>query len=217
MSKAKIVILEDEFFAADHLKDLVDSYGYKTIKVYHSGEEFLKQTDWKFDAVIIDIFLSKKMTGLEVAQQLKDRQKAFIFLTANQDRKTLKEAALLAPKAYISKPFKANDVLAALEIITHSLSPKIQIRGAHGVEFLSLDEVLFIKGDGAYIEIHTAHGMTLQRKILKEVESELNDSFVRVHRSYIVNKNYIQQRSATKLVIDKTEIPVSRGYKENLL
>ena len=49
MSKMKLVIIEDEFFAADHLKDVVENLGHAVVGVYHSGEDFLKQTDWNFD------------------------------------------------------------------------------------------------------------------------------------------------------------------------
>ena len=214
MHKSKIIIIEDEFFAANHISDLVTSLGILVVGVYHSGEEFLNQMNWEFDAAIIDIFLSKEMTGLQVAEHFKQRQKPFIFLTANQDSKKLKEAAHLSPKAYISKPFKPNDIVAALEIISHKLSPKLQVRGAHGIEQISIDQILFIKGDGAYVEIHTREGMTLQRKLIKELEQQLPDFFIRVHRSYLINENYIDQKKANFIVINKIKIPLSRNYKE---
>jgi DNA-binding LytR/AlgR family response regulator len=216
MPKPKIIIIEDEFFAANHISDLVNSLGYMVVGIYHSGEEFLKKTDWLFDAAIVDIFLSKKMTGIDVAEHLNERRKLFIFLTANQDKKTLKDAAHLSPKSYISKPFKPNDIAAALEIISHNLSPRIEVRGAHGVDLLSIDQILFVKGDGAYIEIHTKAGMTLQRKLLKEIEKELPDNFIRIHRSYLVNKNYIDHRTTVSISINNLSIPVSRKYEGNL-
>ena len=216
MSKSRIIIIEDEFFAANHIADLVNSLQYLVVGIYHSGEEFLQQTNWEFDAAIVDIFLSKKMTGLQVAKHLKEHQKPFIFLTANQDSKTLQEAAHLSPKAYISKPFKPNDIKAALAMIEHESSPKIKIRGAHGTEFISANDILFIKGDGAYVEIHTQKGMTLQRKLLKEIEEELPHFFIRVHRSYLINRNYINQQTSNQLFIKENKIPISRSYKENL-
>ncbi|MFT5858865.1 MAG: hypothetical protein ACI865_000959 [Flavobacteriaceae bacterium] len=42
MPKIKIVIIEDEFFAADHLSGLLEDFGHKVAGVYHSGEDFLK-------------------------------------------------------------------------------------------------------------------------------------------------------------------------------
>lgn len=216
MPKTKIVIIEDEFFAAEHLSDLVTSLGYWVVGVYHSGEEFLSQTDWRFDAAIVDIFLSDEMTGLSVAARIKERSKPFMFLTANQDTRTLKEAARLAPVSYITKPFKTNDVSAALEMITFQMAPKIKIRGANGIEELDSAQLLFVKSDGVYIELHTLKGMIVQRKLLKEIIDELPDSFIRVHRSYLVNRDHIEHRAASHIGVRGHEIPVSRSFKENL-
>ena len=47
MSKGNIIIIEDEFFAAQHLSELVASFGFSTAAIYHSGEDFLKATDWR--------------------------------------------------------------------------------------------------------------------------------------------------------------------------
>lgn len=216
MPKPKIVILEDEFFAAQHLLSLVNSLGYNVVNTYHSGEDFLKKTDWNFDAAILDLFLSKTMTGLQVASHVKERGKPFIFLTANQDSITLREAARLSPEAYISKPFHENDIEAALEIISYGAAPKLKIRGAHGLEFLNVSDILFIKGDGAYVDIFTIKGMIVQRKLLKEIELELPGNFLRIHRSYLVNENYIDSVAADSLKIKETKIPISRSYRDQL-
>jgi two-component system response regulator LytT len=216
MEKAKIIIIEDEFFAAAHLKELVSALGLCVVNTYHSGEDFLKETDWNFDAAIVDIFLSGKLTGLDIAQKMKERKKPFVFLTANRDNHTLKEAARLGPAAYISKPFQPNDVTAALEIIVHSLPKMIAIRTHHGIEGINPNDITYIKSDGVYIEIHTNNKHFTQRKLLKEIESELPSSFIRVHRSYLVNTFYVEQRWANHLVVNGHEIPISRGFKPNL-
>lgn len=216
MSKTRIIIIEDEFFAANHLSDLITSLGFWVVGVYHSGEDFLQQTDWRFDAAVVDIFLSEEMSGLQVAEHLNERHKPFIFLTANQDTRTLKDAARLSPMAYITKPFKPMDVSAALQIISMQMAPKLKVRGANGVEELDPNDLLFIKSDGVYIELHTLKGMVVQRKLLKEIEDELPPNFIRVHRSYLVNKDFIDHRSATHVGVRGKEVPISRSYRENL-
>jgi len=216
MSRIQVTIIEDEFFAADHLSELVTSLGYEVRGVFHSGEEFLKLTDWQFDVAIVDIFLSEELSGLDIGAQLKERLKPFIFLTANKDNITLREAARLNPKAYISKPFQANDVAAALQIISFGLPKKLEIRGNHGKGSLSTSDILFIKSDGVYVEIHTRKGSIVQRKLLKEIVDELPENFIRVHRSYLINKDYIEQRQPNQVIVHGHHIPISRNYKENL-
>ena len=214
MPKIRVVIIEDEFFVADHLNDLITSMGYAVEGVYHNGEDFLKQTDWNFDIAVLDIFLSKEMTGIDVAKELNEQKKAFIFLTANQDAHTIKEAARQNPDGYITKPFKQADISATLEIIAHRLPELITIRGTHKLEYLNPGDILFIKSDGVYIEIYTVDTMIVQRKLLKEIVAELPDSFQRVHRSFLVNPDYIDQQTATHIMLRGHEIPVSRGYKK---
>jgi DNA-binding NarL/FixJ family response regulator len=113
----RVIILEDEFFAAAHLRKMIESLGLNVVGVYYSGEAFLKETDWEFDIAIVDVFLSEKMSGFKVAEVLNKYVKPFIFLTANQDVETVKKATKLSPFAYLSKPFKPNDISAAIEIV----------------------------------------------------------------------------------------------------
>lgn len=216
MSKPTAVIIEDEFFAANHISSLIKDQGFHVKGIYHSGEEFLDTTDWNFDLAIVDIFLSKSMSGLELASHLNQHFKPFIFLTANQDGKTLKEAARLNPKSYITKPFKENDVIACLQMIQHELAPKIEVRGKSGIEEISADNILFIKGDGAYIDINTTEGVVIQRKLLKDIEMELPDNFIRIHRSYLVNKHYIEEKGATHILLKGEKLPISRSYREEI-
>lgn len=217
MSKNQVVIIEDEFFVASHLKDLVVDFGYEVVGVYYSGEDFLEQTDWQFDTAIIDIFLSEELSGLDIAEKIKEKNKPFIFLTANQDTDTLKKAARLEPKAYITKPFKINDISAALEIISYSLPNKIEITGANGKTYINPSDIVFVKSDGVYIEIQTHEKSIIQRKLLKDIIDELPNNFVRVHRSYLVNTNYIEQRQPHQVTVKGQKIPVSRNFKENLI
>ncbi|MFT5821099.1 MAG: DNA-binding LytR/AlgR family response regulator [Crocinitomix sp.] len=209
----RIVILEDEFFVADHLREMVIDQNYDVVGLYHSGEDFLKETDWNFDIALVDIFLSEKLLGLDVAARLQEKKIPFIFLTANKDLAILKKAAFLSPKAYLSKPFNENDVIAALEIVSLDIPDKIEVRGSHGIEEINPKDIVFIKSDGAYIQIQTKKRQITQRKLLKEIEEILPINFVRTHRSYIVNKDYITQKKSTELYVDGHIIPISKSYK----
>lgn len=213
MSRLKIVIIEDEFFAANHLKKEILKLGHFVVASFHSGKAFLNQEMLDFDLAIVDIQLDDETTGLDVAQELKKRKKSFIFLTANKEQTVLVEAAKLKPQAYISKPFKINDIAATLEIVALSLPQLIQIRTNKGIEHIDPDDVLFIKADDSYTEIKLKESTIIQRKLLKDWLDDLPSHFIRVHRSYVVNGNKIKAHTSTHILVEGHKIPTSRGLK----
>lgn len=214
MNKIKAVIIEDEFFVAHQLSDLITGLGCEVTGIYHSGEAFLRETDWRFDIALVDIFLSDVLTGIDVGKELSKKNIPFLFLTANQDEQTLRDAARLNPRTYLTKPYQKTDVIAAFEIIRAGLVTNLEIRTNNGIEELNPNTIHFIKGDGGYVEIFHAAGKVVQRKLLKDLMDELPDNFIRVHRSYAVNVQFIESRSSSQIVVKGEKIPVSRSYKE---
>ena len=114
---SRIIIIEDEFFVQIHLTKILTNLGYQVVNSYHCTEDFLEETDWNFDIALVDIFLSETLTGIDAAKEIKQKQKPFIFLTANQDSTTILEAAQLGPSAYLTKPFQAEELLARLNAL----------------------------------------------------------------------------------------------------
>lgn len=80
-----------------------------------------------------------------------------------------------------------------------------------------LDLLKFIKSDGNYLEFVTEDKTIIDRNKLKDVLEELPPNFVRVHRSYVINKNFIESQNSTTLFLQPNiEIPLSRTFKSNL-
>ncbi len=213
MSKVKVVIIEDEFFAAKHLKSLIEENGFECVSIFRNGEDFVNKTDWNFDLAMVDIFLTTDFSGLQVAEHMNKHKKPFLFLTANQDMLTLQEAARLSPQTYITKPFNPNDVIAALEMIKYQLPEQLEIQDVNGKRSINPMDILYIQADRSYIEIYTSKEKIVQRKSLNEIIEVLPEQFVRVHRSFLINTIYVQSISASKVVIDGIEIPISRSYR----
>ena len=91
-----------------------------------------------------------------------------------------------------------------------------RLDASRGSEDLHPADILFIRSDGVYTEIVTLNETLVQRKLLKDIAQELPASFIRVHRSYIVNSDYIEQRSPATLIVRGNEIPISRSFRKNL-
>ena len=71
---------------------------------------------------------------------------------------------------------------------------RVTVRNGQKINIIPIEEIIFIKADGDYISINTANGSWLKEQTMKDIENILPvDSFVRIHRSYIVNVNYISR------------------------
>lgn len=81
-----------------------------------------------------------------------------------------------------------------------------------------LEELQYVKSEGNYVEFHSPELKTLDRNKLQNILSKLPPNFIRVHRSYIVNKNKIKSFNSSSVFLKSgKEIPLSRTFKSNLL
>jgi len=208
-----IVIVEDEFFAANHLKTIIENLNYKVIKIFYTGEEFIEQKEMFYDVVILDIQLAGKITGIEIGEYLQHKNIPFFFVTSNTDSFTLKKAVNLKPITYISKPFKEIDITVAMELLMVNIPGTIDVITKRGNEELDISTILFIKADGVYVDIFTENATITQRKLLREIIEKLPNHFKRIHRSYIINTHKISARKSTHLLIGNHKVPISRAVK----
>jgi hypothetical protein len=74
---------------------------------------------------------------------------------------------------------------------------KININSAGKVELIDSEQIAYCKAAGDYVELYLdANKQILFSGNLKELESQLPSTFLRVHRSYLVNMDYIQSLSS---------------------
>ena len=80
-----------------------------------------------------------------------------------------------------------------------------------------LNDLKLLKADRNYVEFYYGDKTMTDRNQLKNILNQLPPNFVKVHRSFIVNKNYIKVINSKSLLLDSNlEVPVSRTFKENL-
>ena len=120
MNKIKILIVEDESIIALNLKETLIELGYepcgiapnkcKTIALLEKGIQP--------DLILMDIYLKGPTTGIELAKELKITMPEIpvIFLTANSELATIKEASKAFSYGYIIKPYKKPSLHAAIEV-----------------------------------------------------------------------------------------------------
>lgn len=118
MTKAKIMIVEDEWITADDIKMSLQNLGYTVTSISSSGDEAIQNAEKdKPDLVLMDIVLQGEMDGIKAANQIRSRFNIpVIYLTAYADEKILERAKITEPSGYIVKPFIDEDLKIAIEI-----------------------------------------------------------------------------------------------------
>jgi CheY-like chemotaxis protein len=106
------MLVEDELITALDIQRMLEKVGYHVPATISSGEEAVEKVQQiKPDLIIMDIFLSDDMDGIE-ATALIERQIDIpvIFLTANADATTIKRADRLKHYGYLIKPIRQGDL-----------------------------------------------------------------------------------------------------------
>jgi DNA-binding LytR/AlgR family response regulator len=215
MSK-RAVIVEDEYFAANHLKKILQSNGYDVVAMYHDGEKVLEDLSSLKDTIfLLDIQLTTAVSGVNLAVELNNKNIPFIFITANTEEGTFKEAIVTNPVAYISKPFKELDVIAGLTLASQRLNGKIKIDSGKETFVIDPEDVLYFKSDNVYVEVFLERNSYVIRKKMKELEGILSKNFQRCHKSYIVNMQKVTRIKGQSIYLKDKEIPLSRTYRAN--
>src|SRR5258705_13613838 len=113
----KILIVEDEFVVASDLRMILTRAGYLVTGIAVSVNMAIELLDkHPPDIVLLDIHLQGELNGIDLAVLLKKRHIAFVYLSANSNRKILEEAKATEPYGFLVKPFRAKDVLITLDI-----------------------------------------------------------------------------------------------------
>jgi DNA-binding LytR/AlgR family response regulator len=232
MNKIKVLVVEDEIIIADNICKTLETLGYKVLEPALNFSEAISIIEQeKPDIAILDIQLSGKKTGIDLAEKINENYNfPFIFLTANADIKTVNSAKNVVPYAYLVKPFSKNELFTSIEIAIHNYAKKEnfsnskQLRDSFFIKEKSIlkkiyfDEILYIKSAHIYIEIYCINDKKIITRIsLNEVLEKLNTNFIRIQRGYVANVNYISEVRHNFIQISDITIPIGKKYKENIL
>ncbi len=219
----RIVIGEDEILIAEHLKDIVNSFKHEVVGVAHRKNKILDIiAKTKPDMVLLDIRMESKFTGIEIGKILLHRYGIpFIYITAHSDKEIIEKALPTKPSGYIIKPFKPMDVYTAIQIASDKFRRTIKdnyilVKDSGKKIKLYYYNILFFKSDNNYVDIHTKTKTYVLRSSLEKIAKQLtDDGFIKVHRSYIVNSNYMTALNTRYISISSHRIPISRAnYKQ---
>lgn len=237
-SKIKTIIIDDETLARQITKSyLKNREDIEILTECSNGFDAIKKiNELKPDLIFLDIQMPK-LNGFEMLELL-ENPPVIIFTTA-YDHFAIKAFEVNAVD-YLLKPFteeRFNDALdkaiarlgdkfqqdSAIKNILQQKDEKIEflervvIKDGSKITVLPVEDIKWIEAQDDYVLINSEKGRFLKQKTMKYFENHLNENqFVRIHRSYIINLEFIQHLEQTetesyRLVLKNgKELPVSK-------
>lgn len=243
MAKTSVLVVEDESIVAKDVQNSLKKLGYAVPSVENSGEDAISAAGLhRPDLILMDIMLKGEISGIEAAEQIKNRyQIPVIFLTAYADESTLSKAKVTEPYGYIIKPFKEIDLHTSIEMALYKHGKEQEVRKERDlyssiVLDKSAEDCIFVKSNSRlvkvktkeiyfvealkdYVIIHSKDAKYTVHSTMKDMLAKLSGSeFLRVHRSFIVRVDKILAIEQNNLVMedDKKIIPVGGSYRDEL-
>jgi two-component system LytT family response regulator len=237
-NKIKVIIVDDESLARQITKSYLSSRSdIEILAECSNGFDAIKKiNELKPDLIFLDIQMPK-LNGFEMLELI-ENPPIIVFTTA-YDNFALKAFEVSAVD-YLLKPFSEERFSAALEKAISQLGDRFQQNSAivniikthdEKIEFLErvvikdggkitiipVEEIKWIEAQDDYVLINSEKGRFLKQKTMKYFENHLNENqFVRIHRSYIINLDFLQHLEQTdtesyRLVLKNgKELPVSK-------
>jgi len=231
MSNVRCLIIDDEDLAreliATHLAQLD---GFEIVASCASAIEaanILKQQP--IDLMFLDIEMPV-LKGIDFYKNLLQKPKV-IFTTAYRDYAV--EGFDLDAVDYLLKPITFSRFFKAVERYLASTTaldnqagkpvkePNISdqtnhlfVRKDRKQVKVELEDIVYVKGLKDYVQIHLQCGTThITKSSMNQFEKQLGQGFLRIHRSYIINRSKITAFSRQDVELGEIEIPIGESYR----
>ncbi len=230
--KTKCLIVDDEPLAIEVVENHIGQFENleitATCRNAIKAFEILEET--QIDLMFLDIQMPK-LTGIDFLKSLKNPPQV-IFTTAYIDFAL--EGFELDVLDYLVKPISFQRFLKAIDkyfLIQNKAvestrfnestkSPEKDFifvksdRKNHKIQF---SEILYVESIKDYIKIYTINKRVIVKNTLKAFASALPiKNFIRIHRSYLINLDFVTAYTANDIEIGTTEIPIGISYKQKV-
>lgn len=227
--KIKSIIVEDEPLARSGLENYVKEVDF--LMLIASCENAVDANNLLAkhhpDLMFLDIQMPR-LTGIDFLKSLS--HPPMVIITTAYPNYAL-QGFELDVVDYLVKPYpfdrflkavnKARDIYSlktqSAESIIHN-SDYFFVKTDKKLEKVVFSELLFVEAMENYVIMHTHSGKVITMMTMKTMEDKLPENdFLRVHKSFIVNRNHIHSIEGNELVVGQTKIPISRNNKNQVI
>ena len=225
MNHIKCLIIDDEPLAQNVIENYLKEFSF--IEVVAKCDNALNALDWmkkqKIDLIFLDISMPF-ISGIDFIKTLKNPP-AIILTTAYREYAV--ESYELNVLDYLLKPISFERFLKAINKLDNQAAELVKpvheekendvfiyVKSDKKNVRVLLKEILFIESVKDYIKIHLLNGPSIITQMqISAIEQRLPESFLRIHRSFIISKDKITAYTQHDLEIGNLQIPIGRSYK----
>lgn len=220
MKSINIYIVEDEPLIAMTIETALKKQGFAICGDADNVDDAIQEIEkTNPDLILVDINLDGNKDGIDLALYLDSENIPYLYLTSQTDPQTIARVKETSPLGYIVKPFTETSLRTNIEIAWHSYMQSnnkyIMIRSEGSTLKIQQRDILYLKAFDNYCYLIMENEKHIIPHTLKYVSEKLDpETFVKTHRSYIVNLDKISSIQIDSVMIGELKIPLSYSNKE---
>ncbi len=220
MQTIKCLVVDDEELARSLLAAYIEKVDFLELvgTAENPVEALQRMREETIDLLFLDIQMPE-IKGTDFAKMVPTTTK-IVFTTAYSEYAL--EGFELNALDYLLKPIAFDRFLNAVNKFQQPSEGRIHqdtltVKSGYDLHKLRHSDIRYIESDGEYVIFHTLEKKVMSYQSLKSLEKSLPSSiFMRVHRSYIINKQLVNSLKGRSLLLSKDQIPVSDRYYEQV-
>lgn len=217
----KIAVCDDDPKQIEYLTALMTCWGRKnnyacTIASFSSAEAFLftYSEDKTWDVLLLDIEMGT-INGVELAKIIRpeNEEVQIIFITGFPD--FIADGYEVAALHYLMKPVLPEKLYHTLDRAVKNLkkNESFFLLKTDGEQIrLPLSSIFWLESEGHFVHFHTSDAAYTVRMSLSTAEKDLDNRFIRCHRTCIVNLTSVSRITKNDVILDDgTMLPLARN------
>lgn len=218
----RAAVCDDERIFLEQMSGTLDKFpAIEEYDCYDNLEQFWERLEagTHYDLLFLDIEWKQEKTGVEYAARINERYPGIqvIFVTSYNER--FSQHIFFEPVnlcGYLVKPVKEENLAILLQKATINLAKwqrsRLTVQSKGKTQTIELPLIYYLESKGHQVTIHTGTEELVIYEKLDAIGTRLSDSFLRTHKSYWVNMDWIQRIEGRSLYLqDGTMLPVSKS------
>lgn len=222
----KIAICDDDAEQRAYLHEIVTAWAKKnrhllTIRQYAGAKQFLFDyaEEKDFDILLLDVEMPET-NGIELAKAVRRESTAVQIVFVTGFYEYFSDGFDVSALHYLIKPVDAAKLCPVLDKAVHNLEYRqrsVLITTPEGSTKVPLGDIVYMEAENVYIVVHTVAGVYRTRMSLGKFCEQLDESFYRVHRSFVVALKYVKKITRSGITMQGGDtVPISRGMYDSV-